>query len=186
MSRRIRWILLALLVVIVGGAVALVLTQQPKLDDAQTEVDDRWKPLRGPDQLTLRYQKLEGALSAFDAAGGQDRDVSRDLHAALDRWSRSLKGDDAGEQADAANTVEAQGTRLLANALGSQRLKQDPAVVDSLTAFATTLPEPTLVSAYNQAVRDYEDERTGTLARPVATVFGFGARPILVLGAGGS
>jgi hypothetical protein len=185
MSRRIRWILVALLVVIVGGAVALVLTQKPKLDDAQSKVDDQWKPLRAPDQLTLRYQKLEGALSAFDAAGGKDRDVSRDLHAALDRWNRSLKGDDAGEQADAANAVEAQGTRLLSNALGSERLKQDKAVTDSLAAFATTTPKATWVAAYNQAVRDYEDERTGTLAQPVAKVFGFDARPILVLGTGG-
>jgi len=185
MSRRIRWILLALVVVIVGGAVALVLTQQPKLDDAQTKVDDSWKPLRAPDQLTLRYQKLEGALSAFDAAGGQDRDVSRDLHAALDRWTRARRGDDAGEQADAANAVEAQGTRLLANALGSERLKQDKAVTDSLAAFATTTPNAALVAAYNRAVRDYEDERTGTLAQPVAKVFGFDARPVLVLGTGG-
>jgi hypothetical protein len=186
MSRRIRWILLALLVVIVGGAIALVLTQQPKLDDAQAKVDDRWKPLRGPDQLPLRYQKLEGALSAFDAAGGTDRGVSRELHAALDRWNRSLKNGDAGEQADAANAVEAQGTRLLANALGSERMKQDKAVTDALTAFATTTPDTTLVAAYNQAVRDYEDERTGTLAQPVAKVFGFDARPVLVLGTGGS
>src|SRR5262245_55902304 len=147
MSRRIRWILIVLLVVIVGGAVALVLTQQPKLDDAQSLVDDRWKPLRAPTQLTMRYQKLEGALSAFDAAGGKDRDVSRELHAALDRWNRSLKADDAGEQADAANAVEAQGTRLLANTLGSERLKQDKAVTDSLAAFATTAPDAKLVAA---------------------------------------
>jgi len=87
MSRRIRWILLALVVVLVGGAAALYLTQQPKLDDAEAKVDAAWKPLRAPDQLVLRYQTLAGALSAFDAAGGQDRDVSKDLHAALDEWT---------------------------------------------------------------------------------------------------
>jgi hypothetical protein len=181
MSRRTRWILLVLIVVVVGGAVALTLSERPKLDDARTAVDTRWKPLPGPDQLALRYQKLEGALSAFDAAGGRDRSVSKDLHAALDAWNRSLKGGDAGTQAQAANVVEAQATRLLANALGSERLKADPAVAQSLVQFSTTKPNPALVAAYNRAVRAYEDERTGTLQRPVARVFGFDARPLLVL-----
>jgi hypothetical protein len=186
MSRRIRWILLALLVVLIGGIVALVVTQQPKLDDARSEVDDAWRPLRATDQLVVRYQTLEGALTAFDAAGGEGRDVSTDLHAALDTWSRTLgRGDgDADAQARAANEVEAQGTRLVANALASERLRLDRAVTDSLTRFAGTRPDPVLVSAYNRAVRDYEDERRATLARPVARPLGFDARPVLVLGTG--
>src|SRR5262245_7486678 len=132
MSRRTRWIVLALLVVIVGGLAALVLTQQPKLDDARAKVDRTGKPLVGNDQLVLRYQKLEGALSAFDAAGGKGRGVSTDLHAALDRWHTAVRGDDAGAQADAANAVEAQGTRLVANATGSERMKLDQAVTDAM------------------------------------------------------
>jgi hypothetical protein len=182
MSRRTKWFLLALIVVVVGGAIALILVERPKLDDAQSVVDTRWKPLRAPDQLVLRYQKVQGALSAFDAAGGSDRLVSKDLHAALDAWNQSLKNGDAGSQAEAANTVEAQATRLVANAHGSERLKADPAVVQSLTQFAGTKPDPALVSAYNRAVRAYEDERTGTLQRPVARVLGYDARPLLVLG----
>jgi hypothetical protein len=185
MSRRIRWILLALVVVLVGGAAALVLTQQPDLDDARSQVDTAWKPLRGPDQLVLRYQTLAGALSAFDAAGGQDRDVSKDLHPALDAWTAALRDGDAGTQARAANRVEAQGTRLVANALGSERLRGDRAITDSLAKFATTSPNADFVDAYNHAVRDYEDQRTGALAQPVARVFGFEARPILALGTGG-
>ena len=184
MARRTRWILLALLVVIIGGAVALVVTQQPKLDDARAKVDTTWQPLRAPDQLVLRYQKLEGALSAFDAAGGKGRGVSTDLHAALDRWSRALRGGDAGAQVDAANAVEAQGTRLVSNVTGSPRIKADPAVTDALVAFTTTKPNAIGVAAYNQAVHDYEDERTGTLARPVARLLGFDERPVLALGAG--
>jgi hypothetical protein len=182
MSRRTRWILLALIVVIVGGAIALVVVQQPKLDDARTKVDDTWKPLRAPDQLVLRYQKLEGALTAFDAAGGQGRDVSTDLHAALDAWAKALRDGDAASQAPAANTVEAQGTRLVANTLGSQRLSADKAVTDSLVQFANAKPTEDLVDAYNRAVRAYEDERTGTLSQPVARVLGFDARPVFVLG----
>jgi hypothetical protein len=181
MSRRTRWILLVLVVVVIGGAVALTLSERPKLDDARSAVDTKWKPLRAPDQLVVRYQKLEGALSAFDAAGGSDRSVSKDLHAALDAWNRALKSGGAGAQAETANVVEAQATRLAANALGSERLKSNPAVTDSLLQFSTTQIDPALVAAYNRAVRAYEDERTGTLARPVARVLGYDARPLLVL-----
>ena len=181
MSRRTRWILLALLVVLVGGAAALVLTQQPDLDDARNQVDTAWTPLRAPGQLPLRYQSLAGALSAFDAAGGADRDVSKDLHAALTAWDVALKKGDAGTQATTANRVEGQGTRLTANALGSQRLAADKAVTDSLVKYAQTKPDAKLVTTYNTAVHDYEDVRTGGLAQPVARVFGFDARPVLVI-----
>jgi hypothetical protein len=179
MSRRTKWILLVLVVLLVGGAAALVLTQQPKLDDAQSKVDTAWKPLVADDQLPLRYQTLTGALSAFDAAGGADRDVSKDLHVALRAWDAARKGGDAAAQSKAANAVEAQGTRLVANALGSVRLKGDKAVTDALVKYAQTIPKPELVRAYNRAVRDYEDVRTGALAQPVARVFGFDARPVL-------
>ncbi len=184
MSRRTRWILLALIMVVVAGGVALVLVERPKLDEARTAVDVRWKPLRAADQLVLRYQTLEGALSAFDAAGGADRAVSKDLQSALRDWSRALQGGDAGTQAEAANVVEAQATRLIANALRSDRLKADPSVTGALAKFAGTRPDATLVIAYNRAVRAYEDERTGTLQRPVARVLGDDARPLLVLGGG--
>jgi hypothetical protein len=184
MSRRTRWIILALLVVIVAGVAALVFTQQPKLDDARNNVDTTWKPLRAQDQLVVRYQKLQGALSAFDAAGGKGRGVSTDLHAALDRWNTTLQGDDAGAQAAAANAVEAQGTRLVANANGSERMKDDRAVIDAVLGFTTSTPKPEFVAAYNRAVRDYEDERTGALAQPVARILGFDARPVLALGSG--
>jgi len=185
MSRRTRWILLALIVVLVGAAVALVVVERPKLDDARTEVDDRWKPLRAPDQLVLRYQTLTGALSAFDAAGGSGRAVSKDLHAALDAWTRALRDGDAGSQAAAANEVEAQGTRLVANVLGAQRLKLDDALTGAVSKFAVTKPNGALVTAYNGAVRDYEEQRTGTLQQPAARVLGYDARPVLLLGAGG-
>jgi hypothetical protein len=185
MSRRARWILLALVVVALGGIVALVVMQQPKLDDARAKVDDAWKPLVAPRQLVLRYQTLEGALTAFDAAGGKDRAVSKDLHAALDAWTRERRNGDAGRQAEAANEVEAQGTRLVTNALGSERLRADRAVTDALTKYANTRPNAALVTAYDRVVRDYEDERTRILAQPVARVLGFDARPVLVLGTGG-
>src|SRR5689334_17841226 len=123
MSRRTRWILLVLIVALVGGAVALVVVERPKLDDARSAVDARWKPLRAPGQLVARYQALTDALAQFDAAGGAGRGVSKDLHAALTVWQRAQRDGGAAAQVEAANAVEAQGTRLVANALGSQRIR---------------------------------------------------------------
>jgi hypothetical protein len=182
MSRRFRWILLALVVVVIGAAVTVVVLERPKLDDARTAVDARWAPLRTPTGLRLRYQKLEGALSAFDAAGGKGRSVSKDLHAALVEWNRALESGDAGAQATAADTIEALATRLRANVNGSDRLKADPAVNDALAAFAGTAPPAAVVAAYNAAVRKYEHERSGTWQRPVARLLSYDARPLLVLG----
>ena len=182
MSRRTRWILLALIVVVLGGMVALVVVERPKLDDARGRVDRAWVPLRAPDQLVARFQKAEGALSAFDAAGGSDRMVSKDLHAALVAWNLALKNGDAGRQATAANAVEAQTSRLAANVAGSERLKGDKAITDALTTFAVTKANPALIAAYDKAVRAYEDERSGTLQQPVARVLGYDARPILIVG----
>ena len=152
-----------LLVVLVGGVAALVLTEQPKLDDARTAVDTAWKPLRAPDQLPLRYQTLTGALSAFDAAGGADRDVSKDLHAALKRWDAALQRRRRRRAGDGRQRGRGPG-----HPAGRERARLaaaggDKAVTDSLVKFAQTTPNPTLVAAYNHAVRDYEDERTGTL-----------------------
>jgi hypothetical protein len=184
MSRRTRWILLVLIVALVGGAVALVVVERPKLDDARSAVDARWKPLRAPDQLALRYQRLGEALDAFDAAGGAGRGVSKDLHAALTSWDRALRDGNDETQVEAANLLEGQGTRLIANALGSERLKAIDAVTSSLTAFTAARPSPALVSAYNEAVDRYESERTGALQQPVARLLAYDTRPALVLDAG--
>jgi hypothetical protein len=174
---RFKWVVLALVVVVIGGAVALVLVERPKLEDAQTAVDEAWKPLTAPTQLVAREQKLEGALSAFDAAGGSDRDVSRDLRGALKQWNAALKRGDAGAQVDSANTVEAQGARLYANVFRSERFKSDTAVRDALAAWAGTIPRQTLVTTYNRATRKYEDARSGWLARPIALALGYDERP---------
>jgi hypothetical protein len=174
---RLKWVVLALIVVVIGGAVALVLVERPKLADARTTVDEAWKPLTAPDQLVTRYQKLEGALSAFDAAGGKGRSVSRDLHGALQQWKTALKDGDAGAQVDAGNTVEAQGARLYANVVRSERFSGDAAAKDALAAWAGTIPKRALVTAYNRATRSFEDTRTGWLARPVALALGYSERP---------
>jgi hypothetical protein len=174
---RFKWVVLALVVVVIGGAVALALVERPKLEDAQRAVDEAWKPLTADEQLVGRYQRLEGALTAFDAAGGSDRSASRALHGALEQWNTALKADDAGAQVDAANTVEAQGARLYANVVRSERFKNDKAVMDALVAWAGTQPAKALRAAYNRSTRSYEDTRSGWLARPVALALGYGERP---------
>jgi hypothetical protein len=184
MSRRVRWSLLVLIIVLVGGAVTLVVLERPRLNDAREAVDTRWAPLRAADgPLAVRYQKLEAALLAFEAAGGTGRAAAKDLHAALLAWNRALKSGDAGDQAAAADVLEVQATRLRANVNASDRLKTNAALNDALTVFAGTKPPDALIAAYNTAVREYEDERTGTLQRPVARVLGYDQRPRLVLGA---
>jgi hypothetical protein len=174
---RFKWVVLALVVVVIGGAVALVLVERPKLEDARSAVHEAWKPLTADDQLVDRYRRLEGALSAFDAAGGSDRSVSRDLQRALEQWNTALKADDSGAQVDAANTVEAQGARLYANVVRSERFGNDAAVGDALAAWAGTIPRPGLVTTYNRSTRSFEDTRSGLLARPVALALGYDARP---------
>lgn len=179
---RFKWVVLALVVVVIGGAVALVLVERPQLDDARTAARQAWKPLTADDQLPLRYQKLEGALSAFDAVGGQDRAVSRDLHAALKAWSAATKDGDTSAQVEAANTVEAQGARLWANVTGSARFAEQAAVKDALAAWAGTKPPAPLIQRFNRASRSYEDSRNDLLARPVALLLSFDAIPTFQLG----
>jgi hypothetical protein len=51
----------------------------------------------------------------------------------------------------------------------------------AIAAFQGTVPPPPAVTAYNRAVRGYEDERNGLLRGPVASLFGYDSRPQLVL-----
>jgi hypothetical protein len=177
--RGLRWILLTLVVLVVGGVVALVVVERPKLDDARGAVDTAWIPLRAP--LHDRYDKLNAALTAFTAGAG-NRSVARDLRAALARWNAAVKSGDVGTQAIAADDLEAQGTRLRANVLGSVRLNGVTPLTDALTAFDGTTPPPPLVAVYNERVRAYEDDRTSAAGTPVARALGFGERPVLLLG----
>jgi hypothetical protein len=181
MRRRTLWILAIVLVLVIGGAVALVLTQKPSLDDARDAVDTRWDAVRPA--LEARYEKLDAARASFVDAAGGERSVATDLQRALTAWRQALADGDAGDQVRASNRLEADGTRLQANVLASPRLSQAQPLLDALAAYNASAPAPDLVRAYNRAARDYEDTRTGSLEEPVARAFGFGARPVLVVGA---
>jgi len=183
MARRVRRLAVVVLVLLVVGTIALVLTTRPKLEDARDGVDHAWTPLRGP--LSVRYTKLAEANAQLVAAGGGERDVSRALGLRLGRWDelrRAKDGDaDADAEAQTADQLEGLGTRLQAVASSSDRLRTSDALTQAIAAFQGTVPPPQAVTAYNRSVRDYEDERNGLLRGPVASLFGYDSRPQLVL-----
>ena len=183
MARRVRRLAVVVLVLLVVGAIALVLTTRPKLEDARDGVDHAWTPLRGP--LSERYAKLAEANTQLAAAGGGERNVSRALGLRLGRWGelrRAKDGDaDAEAEAQTANQLEGLAGRLQAVASSSDRLRGSDALTQAIAAFQGTVPPPSAVTTYNRGVRDYEDERNGLLRSPVASLFGYDSRPQLVL-----
>jgi len=183
MARRVRRLAVVVLVLLVVGAIALVLTTRPKLEDARDGVDRAWTPLRGP--LSQRYAKLAEANTQLVAAGGGERNVSQALGLRLGRWDelrRAKDGDaDADAEAQTANQLEGLASRLQAVVSSSDRLRASEPVNQAIAAFQGTVPPPPAVTAYNRAVRDYEDERNGLFRSPVASLFGYDSRPQLVL-----
>jgi hypothetical protein len=185
MRRRVRLVLiLGLLVVVVGGVGALVLTTKPDLDDGRARVDAAWTPMRKP--LQLRYQVLAGVDVKMTEAGNGDRPVLEVLRAALDRWA-DLAGDsdaaaDAGTETETANELEALAARVRASINGSERLKNNKGVTDAMALFDVTVVPPPLVRTYNRAAQRYQETREGTLESVVAAVLGFESRPRFVVG----
>ncbi|MFM8303647.1 MAG: hypothetical protein ACKOA9_05025 [Actinomycetota bacterium] len=180
MSRRVLLLVLVVLVV-VGAGVALVATTRPELSDRRAAVDRSWTPLREP--LTARYAALDQLSTALDGAGAGDRSYAVDLAGEVTRWTALAGRADAGAEASSANRLEGLATRTRVNVARSARLSRDPAVVEALTAFDAALVADADVRAYNRAVRRYQETRTGTLAQIPAGLLGYGARPVLVVGA---
>jgi hypothetical protein len=179
MRRRLSWILAILLVLVVGGAAALVVAEKPTLDDARDAVDARWQPLRPA--LVARYEQLGTVLAALGTAGSGDRSVAHDLTSALAAWKKALADGDVGTQAEVANRLEGEAARVRANVLASARLAEVGEVTSAIAAFTASAPPQDLVQAYNRAVRAYEDDRNDSLRRPVARLLGYDARPVLMI-----
>jgi len=175
MWRRLRWVLLALVVALVAAVVTAVVVEKPTLDDDEKAVDARWADLREP--LTARYTTLDGAVAALAAAGESDRAVTKDLQTDLAAWKDALDGGSAASQTEIANRLEGQGARLRANILGSPRLSQDVNLTGAIATFDSAAPSPEAIDAYNKAIDTYEEDRTDTFRRVVASLFGFEARP---------
>lgn len=185
MSRRVRRLAVVVLVLLVIGAIALVLTTRPKLEDSRTGVDRAWAPVRGP--LSERYDRLAAVNEQLAAAGGGERDVARALGLRLARWGelrRTRPADaDADAEAETADQLEGLATRLQAVVSSSDRLRSADGLNQAIAAFQGTSTQPLLaaVKTYNDSVRNYEDERDGLLRSPVASLFGYDSRPQLLL-----
>lgn len=183
-TRRVRW-LIALLIAVVAVAVgAAMLLVRPDLASAHDRADARWAPLRAP--LAARYEALGGVAAALHTAGAADRAVTQELDAALARWGKlALRGAEHSDivvETTTANELEALARRVRVNLLGSARLAADPALAPAIAAFDQAIPPPPAVTAYNRAVRAYEDERQGAVMRLIAGALGFDSRPQLALG----
>jgi len=182
MSRRVG-LLLLVIVLLVGGAVAVVLTAKGPLQDRRDAVDARWAPIRAPH--TDRYDRLNEVATALTEAGAGERTYTVDLVQELDTW-RKLAGSrtaDAGAEAASANELEGLAARIRANVAFSGRLKANTAITSAFDAFDTALVSPPTVSAYNRAVQRYEDTRTDSMKQVAASLLGFDARPTFVIGA---
>lgn len=171
-----------LVVVVVGGSVALTLSARPGLVDRRDTVDARWSALRDP--LRRRYEGLARLHVALADAGAAERSYGVALTEALEDWDRLTSGRDLDPAAEAAaaNRLESVAARVRANVVGSARLSADAGVAEALTAFHGALVAPPDVRAYNQAVRAYQEARTAATRRLAADLLGFEPRPMLVLG----
>jgi hypothetical protein len=183
MARRVRRLAVVVLVLVVAGAVALVVTTRPRLEDLRDKADRGWTPLRAP--LAARYERLAAVNAEVSAAGAGDRAAVRALGLTLARWDRLRRaGDrdaDAGAEAETSDQLEGLATRLRAVVLSSDRLKGVDPINPAIAAFQGTAPPPGAVKTYNDSVREYEDTRNGLLRRPVAAAFGYESRPQLLL-----
>jgi hypothetical protein len=179
MGRRIRWTVLALVVVIVTGIVILVITVRPGLQDDAQEVRRTWRPLLQP--LASRYGALGGVAGALDAVGNGDRDLTRRLKRTLDDWNLLRATSDDGNQARTADELESLAARIRATVQGSPRIKEDPGIAKAFAGFDAAKVEPALVKRYNDAVLRYERNRDGTLRNIVASLDGYEAHPTLQL-----
>ena len=182
MARRVRWLVLLAIVVVVAGLVVIFASAQPDLADARDRVDARWEPLRTP--LAARYNALRGVATALTDAGAGERAVTQDLEATLTTWEdlalRGPKHTEPDVETRTANELEALARRARANIAASARLSPNEAIVAAFTAYDQAVIDPTLVQPYNRAVTRYEDQRDGTINGLVAGMLGYESRPRLV------
>ena len=177
--RVLRQLLPFLVVLLIVGALALVLSSRPQLEDARDEVDARWRAVAAP--LSARYELLAAASTAARANTGPAGAVAAEVDTALAAWAEARDGEVAGA-VDAANDLEGLGRRLVAAVAASPALAGDPAVQAAIAGFATAAP-PEPATPFVTAVRAYEDERDGPLRGVVAEALGYDAIPVLVMAA---
>jgi hypothetical protein len=182
--RRLRWILLLVVALVIAAVAAAAFLVRPGLDDSRDRVDARWTPLRP--SLITRYEALDGVAAALGASAAADRAVTKDLQAELEEWDElALNGPrhtDPGAEATVANELEALARRVKANVAASARLSQDAALTTAMTAFDQAVVPTATVTTYNRAARSYEEERSGFFEGLMAGVLGYESRSVLILG----
>lgn len=171
-----RWIALIVLAVI-GGLIALVLTGRGALQGDDRQVIDRWKTLRAP--LTQRYDLLAAAGATTAQLG--DRSVTDDISKGVATWQASLRRSGIDAQIAAANDLEGLARRLDANVAASTKLRTDTDVQAALAAFHQSAPAQPLVDGFDDATARYARDRTSAGRRLAAALFGFDPRPALRL-----
>jgi hypothetical protein len=179
MGRWIRWTVLALVVVIVTGTVILVITVRPGLQDDAQEVRRTWKPLLQP--LATRYGQLAGVVTALEAVGNGDRDMTKQLKRTLSDWELLSATNDDATQAETADELEGIASRVRATITGSDRLKANPGLTKAIAAFDAAKVPPALIKRYNETVLEYERNRDGMLRGIVANLDGYVPHPTLQL-----
>jgi hypothetical protein len=182
MSRRVALLVLLIVVVLVGGAVGIMVSARPALEDRRDVVDARWTPLRGP--LTGRYDALNQVAVALVDAGAAERSYTVALNEELDTWRRLAGSQDTDPRAEAsaANRLEGLASRVRANFAYSARLGSNDGIRSAFEAYDLAVVPSTEIRQFNRSVREYEDARTETLKRVPASLFGFDAMPLLVIG----
>jgi hypothetical protein len=183
MRRRVRWLVIVAVLAVLAVIAAGVLIS-PEIGDARNRVDARWTPLRAP--LAARYEALAALTATMHDAGAGERAVTQELDEVLARWEElALKGathTDPGREARTANELEALARRLRANIHGSDRLNVNEALQAAIAAFDLAVVPPPTITAYNRAVRRYENERSGAIKALIASISAYESRPLLVIG----
>jgi len=177
--RRVRVVALIVLLAVLVAPVVLVLVARPALSDARDRTERTWADLQGP--LVERYAALDAALGALRNAGASDRDVAGALERELERWRRLTDDGGVVARVESANRLEGLSARLRAVVAASERLRETPPLGDAVSAVFNTAPPPDALTAYNDAVREYQKTRESVWRRPVARLFDYDARPQLRL-----
>lgn len=176
MVRRI----LLVVVLIVAGLVAAVLSTRPDLQDSQRDVEAHWQ--RAEEKLDERYALLGASAQAVEGAGGAELDVAKDLKSALSKW-RSIgehPGTEVSQRIAAAAELEGLAIRLETTIGATRTLRETPGVPESLFAMSNSTPTSE-VEALNGAVRHFQKLHEGFPARLIAGPLGFEPIPTLEL-----
>ncbi|MGQ0823575.1 MAG: hypothetical protein ACT4OX_00855 [Actinomycetota bacterium] len=177
--RAVPIVLLALVV----GVVAIVLTSRPDLEHARDDVEDRWDAVAP--LLDERYALLASATEAVQSTPGPVGELAGAVVEALEEWDATRAGGSVGGQVEVANRLEARSRRLTAAATASPRLAGNTEIAAAFEAAAAAAAAAAgpgeAVAAFNAAVRHYEDERRGPLRETIADLFGYDPVPALDL-----